>query len=332
MAQHEGAPVDLEALQAQIDLSMALADELVASWVKPAFKTGASKRTARDTEKELEEYLRRPPRLGLGAPLPESAGPAARENAKLKNKLVGNEKKRRRDDAVAVDKPIGEDADDDEEEGRKGESSTKKVRLDPFSAPKKNKGKSKEGSLNEVESTAGPSKGADVVSTPPVLEKKDAIQDTEAGGEGDVPPSPATSKKKKKKKKRKQVVGALDAPDGAAPNGGVNGVVPDSASPNGKGIHTAGDAVGLAGLDPSVSSSSLPKGEAARPATPSKTVSPSRVSQASLPRSDLPLLNLNGPPTSDVEEEVAAQNPGSGKKKRRRRRKNKMGGSGEGGS
>lgn len=46
-------------IQAQIDLSLSVAEDLVASWMKPSRK---STKIQRDTEKELEEYMKRPPR------------------------------------------------------------------------------------------------------------------------------------------------------------------------------------------------------------------------------------------------------------------------------
>jgi hypothetical protein len=51
--------IDTEALQAQIDLSMSFAQNLVSSWVKPSSKIT---NRSRDVEDELKEYMRRPPR------------------------------------------------------------------------------------------------------------------------------------------------------------------------------------------------------------------------------------------------------------------------------
>jgi hypothetical protein len=52
--------IDTEALQAQIDLSMSFAQSLVSSWMEPhKFSTSSRKR---DLEKELSEYMKRPPR------------------------------------------------------------------------------------------------------------------------------------------------------------------------------------------------------------------------------------------------------------------------------
>jgi len=52
--------IDTEALQAQIDLSMSFAQSLVSSWMEP-HKLPTSSRN-RDLEKELSEYMKRPPR------------------------------------------------------------------------------------------------------------------------------------------------------------------------------------------------------------------------------------------------------------------------------
>ena len=79
MAQSEQI-TDLDALQAQIDLSMSITEQLVSSWISASPKasiissnvprTGSSSNVAGPSnlraheklEKELEEYLRRPPR------------------------------------------------------------------------------------------------------------------------------------------------------------------------------------------------------------------------------------------------------------------------------
>ena len=52
--------IDAEALQAQIDLSMSFAQNLVSSWIQPyKISRGPHKN---DLEKELLEYMRRPAR------------------------------------------------------------------------------------------------------------------------------------------------------------------------------------------------------------------------------------------------------------------------------
>lgn len=52
--------IDMATLQAQIDISMAFAENLVSSWLKPSRKLPT--RSSRDMEAELQEYMRRPPR------------------------------------------------------------------------------------------------------------------------------------------------------------------------------------------------------------------------------------------------------------------------------
>ena len=52
---------DLEALQAQIELSNSVAYDIVSTWMKPG--TSASKQSISDTiSKELEDYAKRPQR------------------------------------------------------------------------------------------------------------------------------------------------------------------------------------------------------------------------------------------------------------------------------
>ena len=56
----ENEELDLASLQAQIDMSMSFAQDLVSSWVESS-KVAASSRS-HDLEKELKEHMRRPPR------------------------------------------------------------------------------------------------------------------------------------------------------------------------------------------------------------------------------------------------------------------------------
>ena len=52
--------IDVETLQAQIDLSMSFAKTLVSSWIEPhRIPTNPHKK---DLEKELSEYMQRPAR------------------------------------------------------------------------------------------------------------------------------------------------------------------------------------------------------------------------------------------------------------------------------
>ncbi|KXN89607.1 hypothetical protein AN958_05474 [Leucoagaricus sp. SymC.cos] len=125
--------IDLQDLQAQIDLSMSFAQNLVSSWVKPTHYPQTSRQ--RNLENEIKEYMHRPARLGVGAPIPETQS-LAREAARLKTKLERGKKRQREDKDVDTNKVQS----DDEEESRTG-AIKKKTRVDPFSAPSKEKKK-----------------------------------------------------------------------------------------------------------------------------------------------------------------------------------------------
>lgn len=59
--------IDAESLQAQIDMSMAFTQNLVSSWMSSSQgKLPASSSTGNE-EKELEEYMRRPPRCDISS-------------------------------------------------------------------------------------------------------------------------------------------------------------------------------------------------------------------------------------------------------------------------
>lgn len=69
MSDGTNKPIDAEALQAQIDLSLSLTFDLVASWMTPASASGSGSATRNGVnaasddadEIELEHYLHRPP-------------------------------------------------------------------------------------------------------------------------------------------------------------------------------------------------------------------------------------------------------------------------------
>jgi hypothetical protein len=54
--------IDTETLQAQIDLSMAYAQNLIASWLPTSGPMSQSSSRAAEAEAELQAILRRPPR------------------------------------------------------------------------------------------------------------------------------------------------------------------------------------------------------------------------------------------------------------------------------
>ena len=71
MAKDDDPPaIDVDAIQAQIDLAMSMTEELVASWVKPSApgskpSLAQHKQSFEETERELQMYMNRPPRCEL---------------------------------------------------------------------------------------------------------------------------------------------------------------------------------------------------------------------------------------------------------------------------
>ncbi|EKM59251.1 uncharacterized protein PHACADRAFT_205432 [Phanerochaete carnosa HHB-10118-sp] len=125
--------LDAESLQAQIDMSLAHTQSLVSSWLKPKYGSGGSSSSRVNQEKELEELMKRPPRLGVGAPIPTSTGVASHEAMKLKGKLTGKKRSREEEDVKMAE------ASDEESESR-ARAIQKKAKPDPF-APKAKKQK-----------------------------------------------------------------------------------------------------------------------------------------------------------------------------------------------
>ncbi|KAG2154970.1 uncharacterized protein EDB93DRAFT_1247926 [Suillus bovinus] len=126
--------IDTETLQAQINMSMLFAEDLVSSWIKPIHKANLSKSTV-NAQTLLDEQLRRPPRLGVGAPIPESST-TARDAARLKHHLIGKGVKRAtKDDTTFQTEHHSED------EETRGGMVRKKMKLDPFAVRSKTKAK-----------------------------------------------------------------------------------------------------------------------------------------------------------------------------------------------
>jgi len=119
----ENEELDLASLQAQIDMSMSFAQDLVSSWVEPS-KVATSSRS-HDLEKELKEHMRRPPRLGVGAAVQE-ANTLFSEAARLKGQLRDKGKLKR------TEEDLNRSNSDDPDESRAGVIK-KKTKIDPFS-------------------------------------------------------------------------------------------------------------------------------------------------------------------------------------------------------
>ncbi|KAF9226633.1 hypothetical protein BS17DRAFT_494770 [Gyrodon lividus] len=119
--------VDLETLQAQIDMSMSFAHNLVTSWIKPT-QLAQLRYNGTNATQILEEELRRPPRLGVGAPIPAMVSEAG-EASKLKHRLVKSGRKNE-NGGPGETKTQGPSKSDDEE--HKGRTTKRKTKVDPF--------------------------------------------------------------------------------------------------------------------------------------------------------------------------------------------------------
>jgi len=289
--------ISLEALQAQIDLSMSFAQNMVSSWVKPSRKLRS--RPNKDTEAELAEYMRRPPRLGVGAPIPET-GKLSRETARLRGQLNGKSNKRSREDDDYEKK---EKSDDDEEESRSG-AIKKKTRVDPFG---ERSGKKKNKKNEETPKPASPdppdpteaeaAEQAEVISMVTILSAE--TRDSSAS-----PPTPNRKKHKKYKNSAAPPLKAESASEGSLP-----------ISPSSRNLEkgTPGPAVSPKAPGAILSSPPSLSHYSSRPGP----VTPTALLKG-------PLLNLSPPGNnSDDSGDAKPDTPGNGPKKKRKRRKKK---------
>ncbi|KAI0065831.1 hypothetical protein BV25DRAFT_1897915, partial [Artomyces pyxidatus] len=283
--------IDTETLQAQIDMSMAFAEDLVSSWVKPL---ASSSKPAADAEKELEILLRRPPRLGVGAPLPESSASTLteRDAVRLKHKLEGKKRARPADDEVRRES----ESEDDVAESR-ASAIRKKVKIDPFAMPAaKKKNKDNASAKQEVQGLAngidvnsqamgneGTGDGGSAAMDGAQEAKMDVDEEVKMDVDGEAEQNQADPRKKKKRRKNKQG-GGSSAPTSVA-SAGVGTVKPSSETP------------GVPHARPfSVSPSKPPL----LPSTPPSSVLQLLRSSSKSPSKgnplDIPVLNLAGPP------------------------------------
>ncbi|EAU84634.2 hypothetical protein CC1G_00153 [Coprinopsis cinerea okayama7 len=149
--------INVQDLQAQIDLSMSFAQSLASSWIKPQKTPGKSSTRSKDLESEILESTKRPSRLGVGASASQATQHTSREAARLKGQLIGKKRGREGDEPVeGAKKPVVEE-DDREEESRSG-AIKKKVKFDPFDvSSKKKKKKSLLVMSTPTSTTSGPS-------------------------------------------------------------------------------------------------------------------------------------------------------------------------------
>jgi len=284
--------IDTQALQAQIDLSMSFAQNLVSSWMKPhKLSTNSQKK---DIENELKEYMRRPPRLGVGAPIPETNS-LHREAARLKGKLVGSSSKRQREEADDAEKQIS-----DEEEKSRVVVVKKKLRLDPFASPQ---GKRKKQNISESNDTTFSSFPFE--SAPTSLK---TLSDTGDNTDKDCRTPPLSPSKKKKAKRL------------------CDDTVTDNVSLNVSNITPSKtlEVIGLAYTPDHASGDTPPKTtttvDVSLMSTPTSFVGFKNHIAVSMQH---PLLNLDGADVESDNESKYSTPAGTPKKKRKRRRKKK---------
>ncbi|KAK0242547.1 hypothetical protein EDD85DRAFT_294021 [Armillaria nabsnona] len=279
--------IDLETLQARIDLSMSFTHDLVSSWVKPTPNSNKSS-SSKSMEKILQEEMRRPPRLGVGASVSDYNTLSSRETARLKGHLLSNGKKRSREDEdpqPSTSKQTVEDS--DEGESRAG-AIRKKAKTDPFAASSKEKRKKE--TLNGAQSvkprlstpTEAPSSTVGVTSTEEVVTGR------------------VTSEKKREKKRKNSVA--------LASNGDASTAVSSKSDSSYDNKETSKPSL----LSPSRTTAFSLK---TAPKIPSD-----------LPTSLLkqPLLNLEGPVFEKSDDESPDNlSPADAPKKKKRRKKKK---------
>ncbi|KAL4076140.1 hypothetical protein V8B97DRAFT_1924035 [Scleroderma yunnanense] len=117
--------IDPETLQAQIDMSMSFAHSLATSWIQTGNVARHSGIT--DMERMLHEELRRPPRLGVGAPIPASTS-MDRDTSKLRHRLT----KPAGIITSSSEAPLRSELKSDDEEEAKGKSMKRSRKIDPF--------------------------------------------------------------------------------------------------------------------------------------------------------------------------------------------------------
>ena len=201
--------IDVEALQAQIDLSMSFAKSLVSSWIEPhGIQRNFHKK---DLEKELSDYMQRPARfdqlvlskidaqrmarLGVGASIPEGYNSASRETARLKGKLAGKKHSREEEDDIASQQAS------DTGESRAIAIKTK-PKYDPFDVVHGKKKKKEKDNEHEDVNPQQISANSNVSQLQATISPKEMVSQC---NDGPRPNSPTLSPSKKKKRKKLKV-------------------------------------------------------------------------------------------------------------------------------
>ncbi|CAE7233414.1 unnamed protein product [Rhizoctonia solani] len=167
--------IDAEKIQSTVDVSLSLALSLVQTWM-PSASSAPLDQSVVQSRKKLEEYMRRPPRLGVGTPIPTAQHTQAtyHETQKLKNRLVGSGAARRKAEeetklnGTGSKRPGSHSDEEDDSESRANAMKKKQARtgingLSVFGGGKGGKG-SKPNSNTEAQPQ--PQANAAVTSTP----------------------------------------------------------------------------------------------------------------------------------------------------------------------
>ncbi|KAG1815590.1 uncharacterized protein BJ212DRAFT_228214 [Suillus subaureus] len=321
--------IDTETLQAQIDMSMSFAEDLVSSWIQPAHKANLSK-SAVDAQKLLDEQLRRPPRLGVGAPIPESST-TARDAARLKHHLIGKGVKRAPEDDIIL-----KTEHHSEDEERRGGTVRKKTKLDPFAVKSKTKarifGNSVTQSTHEPSSPHQQADGGDSKTGGDDLEQGRNVPSLSSSLEASKINSGSFAKKRDKKPRKRSATGSersMSFQEQAIPHS-QSITNPDRSGNQSLFVNSPPLGSELSSVSFSTSGpfsmialqTELKRdGELNVPDMLAQYPSPAPRHPEAL-RLTVPLLNLDGPPDRGYGS-GKDDNPDSPKKKRKRRKKKK---------
>ncbi|KAI6163089.1 hypothetical protein EDD17DRAFT_1873224 [Pisolithus thermaeus] len=196
MAPSKDDEIDSETLQAQMDLSMSFAHNLVTSWIQTT-QLAQPHPGISEAERILKEELQRPPRLGVGAPVPVASF-ASRDAAKLRHRLAKTADKA----LTSSEKPPQSDRESDEEE-EKGKPLKRAKRNDPFTMPGLKKRRKVDDSSNKLSKpeSGRPTNGADLYDDEQVTQKtrtetisrEQSIHVASLPSAGVIPAEPATT-------------------------------------------------------------------------------------------------------------------------------------------
>jgi len=317
--------IDTETLQAQINMSMSFAEDLVSSWIQPAHKANLSKSSV-DAQKLLEEQLRRPPRLGVGAPIPESST-TARDAGRLKHHLIGKRVKRTPEDDTTL-----KTQHHSEDEERRGGTVRKKPKLDPFAVRSKTKAKifghSVTQSTHKPSSPHRQADGGDSKTGADDLEQGHNLPSLSSSLEASEINSDSPAKKRDKKPQKRSATGSERSmsfqEQPIPPDRSGNQSLSVNSPPLGSELSSV--SFSTTGPFSMLALQTELKRDGELNVPDMSTRCPPPLAHAprhpEAPRLTIPLLNLDGPPDRG-DGSGKDDNPDSPKKKRKRRKKKK---------